>query len=94
MGRLDYVAKVDAKIRRIKETYRCVLVGLPYALPKSRVADLIMYCVTRLNLRRTSALHSHLCPTFLFTGVKPSFQKVFGLSFGDYVEVYDGTTKT
>ena len=88
------MAKVDAKIRRNKEIYRSVLAGLPCDLPKSRVADLVMYCVTRLNLRRTSALHSHLCPAFLFTGVKPIFQKVFGLSFGDYAEVYDGTMNT
>jgi hypothetical protein len=29
-GASDYVPKVDAKIRRIKETYMCVKHGLPW----------------------------------------------------------------
>jgi hypothetical protein len=32
-GAADYVLKVDAKIRRIKETYRKVKHGLPWRLP-------------------------------------------------------------
>ena len=47
-----------------------------------------------MNLRRTSALQGVMSPAFLFTGVKPNYQKVFGLAFGDYAEVYDGTTNT
>jgi hypothetical protein len=39
-GANDYVAKVDAKIRRIKETYRNVKLGLPWKLPKVLVKDL------------------------------------------------------
>ena len=35
-----------------------------------------------------------MSPVFLFTGMKPVNDRVFGLSFGDYVEVYDGTTIT
>jgi hypothetical protein len=38
-GANDYVAKVDAKIRRIKETYRNVKLGLPWKLPKVLVKD-------------------------------------------------------
>ena len=33
-GARDFVAKVDAKIRRIKDTYRAVKAGLPWSLPK------------------------------------------------------------
>ena len=58
------------------------------------MTDYLAYCVTRMNLRRTSALHGVMSPAFLFTGVKPNYQKVFGLAFGDYAEVYDGTTNT
>ena len=72
------MAKVDAKIRRIKETYRSVKAGLAWKVPSSWVNDLLPYYMSMLNLRRTSALHVVTCPTFIFTGVKPMFKKVFG----------------
>ncbi len=54
--------------------------------------DLVTYCVSRINLRTTSALHGTACPRFcLFTGVKPNFRKELSLAFGDYVELYTGT---
>jgi hypothetical protein len=55
-GASDYVPKVEAKIRRIKETYRCVKHGLPWRLPQSKVKDLVAYAVSRLNIRRVSSL--------------------------------------
>jgi hypothetical protein len=42
-GAGDYVSKVDAKIRRIKELYRIVKAGLPWKLPPSLVKDLVTY---------------------------------------------------
>ena len=82
-GRKDFVHKVDAKIRRIKETYRSVKAGLTWELEGPLIDDCLAYCVTHMNLRRTSALHGVMSPAFLFTGVKPKYQKVFGLVFGD-----------
>jgi hypothetical protein len=73
---------------------RAVKAGLAWKLPKSRVSDLLTYCVSRLNLRRTSALQGVMSPSFLFTAMTPVYDRVFGLSFGDYVEMYDGTTNT
>lgn len=93
-GAKDFVEKVDAKIRRIKETYRSVKAGLSWSLPNSRVKDLVAYCVSRLNNRRTTALSGKLSPRVLFTGAKPNYKKEFSLSFGDYVELYNGTTNT
>ena len=81
-GAKDYVAKIDAKMRRVKETYRSVKARLVWKLPWAHVGDLVAYCVSRLNLRQTSALDGVQCPTYLFTGVRPVFQKVFGLAFG------------
>jgi hypothetical protein len=81
-------------MQRVKETYPSVKAGLAWNLPLAHVGDLIAYCVSRLNLRQMSALDGVQCPTYLFTGVRPSFQKVFGLAFNDYIEVYDGTTST
>jgi len=61
-GKGDYVAKVDVKIRRINETFRKVLAGLPWSLPKQLVGDLVAYAVSRLNIRRTTALAENVCP--------------------------------
>jgi hypothetical protein len=74
--------------------YRTVKAGLEWKLPKSRVKDLMMYCVSRLNLRRTLALDGTVCPKVLFTGLKPNYRKELSLAFGDYVEVYTGTDNT
>ncbi len=93
-GARDFVAKVDAKIRRIKEAYRCIKAGLPWKFPVSRVKDLVAYVVSRLNLRRTAALQGTLSPRVLFTGNKPNYKKELSLAFGDYVEVHNGTANT
>jgi hypothetical protein len=61
-GAGDYIAKVDSRIRRIKETYRSVKSGLAWSLPRSLVPDLVAYVVSRLNIRRTSALADNVCP--------------------------------
>jgi hypothetical protein len=84
-GAKDYIAKIDSKMWRVKETYRSVKAGLAWKLPLVHVEDLTAFCVSRLNLRQMSALNGV---------VRPSFHKVFGLAFGDYVEVYDGMTST
>ena len=65
---------------------------MPWNLGSTRVDDCIVYCVSRLSLQCTSALHGVMSPAFLFTGIKQNYEKVFGLAFGDYIEVYDGTT--
>jgi len=93
-GKGDYVAKVDVKIRRIKETFRKVLAGLPWSLPKQLVGDLVAYAVSRLNIRRTTALAENVCPKVLFTGIPVDYRKELQLAFGDYVEAYEGTTNT
>jgi hypothetical protein len=44
-GAGDYISKVDAKIRRIKELYRSMKSGLPWKLPPSLKKDFIAYAV-------------------------------------------------
>jgi hypothetical protein len=92
-GKGDFVAKVDAKIRRVKETYRKVKHGLPWSLPQVLVKDLVGYSVSRLNVRRTQALSQNVCPRVLFTGM-PVPYKEFSVAFGGYVEAYEGTDNT
>jgi hypothetical protein len=93
-GAGDYVAKVDAKIRRIKETYRSVKSGLMWDLPRSLIGDLVAYAVSRMNIRRTNALAESICPRVLFTGIPVDYKKELLLAFGDYVEAYEGTDNT
>ncbi len=93
-GAGDYVPKIDIRIRCLKEMYRAVKAGLPWVLPRSRVKDLMMYCVSRINLRRTSALDGTVCPKVLFTGIKPNYRKELSLAFGDYVEEHVDTDNT
>ncbi len=93
-GAGDFVSKIDISIRQLKEMYRTVKAGIPWTLPKSRVKDLMMYCVSRMNLRRTSALDGTVCPKVLFTGLNPNYRKELSLAFGDYVEVHTGTDNT
>ncbi len=52
------------------------------------------YVVSRLNIRRTSALADNVCPRVLFTGLPVDFKKELSLAFGDYVESYEGTDNT
>jgi hypothetical protein len=91
-GAGDHVAKVDAKIRRLKELYRSVKSGLPWKLPNVMVKDLVAYSVARMNIKRTTALNQNVCPKVLFTGM--NYKKELELAFGDYCEVYDGTDNT
>ncbi len=88
-GAGDHLDKVDSKIRRVKETMRSVIAGLPYQLSRARIKDLATYAVSRLNIRKTAALTDNVCPRVKFTGVKVDFKKEFGLAFGDYVGAYN-----
>jgi hypothetical protein len=93
-GAGDYVAKVDAKICRVKETYRKVKAGLAWELPGQLVGDLVAYVTSRLNIRRTTALAENICPRVLFTSIPVDYRKELMFAFGDYVEAYEGTTNT
>jgi hypothetical protein len=88
-GAGDHLDKVDAKIRRIKETIRSVSADLPWQLPDSRVKDLVTYCVSRINTRRTTASTDNIAPRVKFTGMKINYVKEYSLGFGEYCECYD-----
>jgi len=71
-----------------------VKLGLPWKLPKVLVKDLVAYVVSRLNIRRTTALSENVCPRVLFTGAPVDYKKELQVAFGDYVEAYEGTDNT
>jgi hypothetical protein len=61
-GAGDYVSKVDAKIRRIKELYRSIKAGSKWKLPPTLVKDLVAYALSWINIRRTMAINLNVCP--------------------------------
>jgi hypothetical protein len=93
-GAGDYVAKVDARIRRVKEIYRTVKAGLPWMLPRSLVPELVAYVVSCMSIRRTTTLSENVCPRVLFTGIPVDFKRELCMASGDYVEAYEGTDNT
>jgi len=66
-GAGDHLPKIDIRIRRVKETTRSIIAGLPWSLPKNRVKDLVKYVVSRLNTGRTTSLNDNVCPRVKFT---------------------------
>jgi hypothetical protein len=93
-GVRDYVPKVDAKIRHLKEVYRTVKSGLQWQLPGSLVKDLVAYAVSRINIQRTSALSENIAPRVAFTGMPVQYQKELRFAFGDCIEAHEGTDNT
>lgn len=93
-GAGNYVPKVDAKIQRIKEMYQSIKSGLAWNLPNIMVKDLIAYCVSRINIQRTTAINQSVAPRVLFTGMRVDYRKELCLHFGEYCEVYDVTDNT
>ena len=56
--------------------------------------DLVKYCVSRINTRRSKALVTNMCPRVKLTGRKVNYQMEYGLGFGDYAEVITNTNRS
>ncbi len=67
---------------------------LPWKLPPFLLRDLIAFAVSRINIKRSTAVSQNICVRVAFTGMRPDFQKELSLGFGDYCEEYDGTDNT
>ena len=78
-GAGDHLPKIDIKIRRVKEIYRCVQAGLSWKIPQCLKGDLVKFSVSRINARRTKALQTNVCPRVWLTGHKINYRKEFGL---------------
>ena len=94
VGAGDHLHVVDSCIRRIKETMRCVVSGLPYVLPKNRCDDLVAYASGRKNARRTKALNDNVAPRVKFTGRQIDYAVEYKAGFGDYVEAYNPAVRS
>ena len=85
-GAGDHLPKLDATMRRVKETYQCIQSDLQWKIPLCLQDNVVKYYVSRLHARRTKALNTKICPRVRMTGRKINYQKEFGLAFGNYVE--------
>ncbi len=88
----DHIAKLDIRVRRLKVLVRSVASGLRFKIPGNLVQDLVSYAVNRINTRRSGSISTE-SPRVKFTGRKVNYKREFTLSFGDYVECYDPTSR-
>lgn len=63
---------------------------LLWSLLHAMVHDFVFFAVLQISIMQTTAINQNVCPRVLFMGVKVHY-KEHQLTFGDYVEVYDGT---
>lgn len=91
-GAGGHVARIERKIRTIKERVRAHISGrLPFALNILGLSMLILFCVSRLNYQHTSTRPGGLTPREAFTGQRVAAEKDFRAAFGDsviYTEPY------
>jgi hypothetical protein len=73
----DYIPKVDAKIRRIKERYQSVKASLRLNLPPMMVKDLVAFVFSRINIERSMAINRNVAPKVLFTGNRLDFKRKY-----------------
>ena len=87
VGAGDHVVIIERAIRLVKERVRCLLVDLPWPLPKGWVRYLVYYVVTRINsLPRMSG--TGLSAREEFRARKLSYLQDLTLCFGDYCQAY------
>jgi hypothetical protein len=53
--------------------------------------DLVDFIILRIVVKRHATINQSATPKVLFTGMREVFKKEFGLIYGDYSKVYDGT---
>jgi hypothetical protein len=91
VGAGEHVVIIERAIRLVKERVRCLLVDLPWQLPKGWVRYLVYYVVSMINsLPRISG--TGLSAREEFCGRKLSYVQDLTLCFGDYCQAYRAPT--
>ena len=84
----NQIAKIDRKIRFIKDRARSILCGLHFQIPSYLYKYLIYFVVQRINLINHSYNNlSSTSPIEAFTGIKSDFNRDLKSSFGEYCQV-------
>ena len=91
-GAGGHVARVERRIRVIKERVRTHTHHLPYTLSLLGLSMCVLYCVSRLNYQRTSLREGGTSSREAFLGRKPDGKRDFRCAFGDYAIATTPTT--
>ena len=91
-GAGGHVARVERRIRVIKERVRTHIHHLPYTLSQLGLSMCVLYCVSRMNFQHSSLREGGLSPREAFLGRKPDGKKDFRCAFGDYAVATTPTT--
>jgi len=84
-GRHDGI--VEAKIRRLKETMRCLLHSLPINFHTSLVKYAMKCAIYYSNLFPTRTGYKGMSPRKALTGIKVDDKTCAGISFGKFAYV-------
>ena len=88
---------MERSIRTLKEGARCLIHALPFnKYPRVMIQGCINNAIkTDNNIINQSGYSEQLLPTTIVTGIPPpNFESIISLKFGDYVQVFEGTTNT
>lgn len=90
----DHVPEIERAIRTVKEYVRTTIHGMPYArLPRILVRELATAAIRNINMfPHPDGISNTMSPATLVTGVPKSDYRTMKLEFGEYVQVYDGTS--
>jgi Reverse transcriptase (RNA-dependent DNA polymerase) len=89
-----HVPEVERAIRTVKETIRATIHGMPFSrLPRVLIKELVASAVAQANMfPHPDGVSPTLSPSAIVTGApKPDF-RCMPLEFGQYVQVFDGTS--
>ena len=93
----EHVSKIERRIRTVKERMRAVLSGLPFRkLPKVMIRGLATKVKNMINKFpvRKGGVSPTLSPEEIVEGKRKLDGNRRRINFGQYAEVYDGTTNT
>ena len=87
-----HAERADERIRRVKELCRQVVNSIPWQLPEKLLDDMVRYATIRLNMFLG---HDKAVPSKVdFSGMKPSLEKEYGLTFGEFCMVHNNTAQS
>lgn len=83
----QHVPVIENKIRQIKERVRSVVHSLPYLVCRKLMSLLVSFCVSRLNMVKSSLRIDDTPPIEIFQNRKTDVKRDLRIGFGEYVQV-------
>jgi hypothetical protein len=82
----EHVPVVERKIQTIKNSVRSHEHSLPFVLCRVFIVYLVLFCVSRLNLRTTRHYADKTSPWEQFSGMRLDAKRDLRVGFGDYLQ--------